>query len=132
MAQFKWDERLFTLVENPLWPEIEWVESQVRKDFNALTGSQQTRALILISLRRGTVMLKWTDLDSTGPGDFEFIEDDEDPTATGAEAGSAEPSPPPVLSGTPANGSPLVAKDVTSKSRPRSSRRPAQRTTSGG
>lgn len=132
MARFKWDDRTFKLIENPLWPEIEWVESQVRKDFNSLTGSQQTRALILLSLRRATVMLTWKDLDSTGPGDFDFIEDDEDPTTTGAEAGTADESQSAVLSGTPASGSPLTAKDVTSKSRPRSSRRPVKRTTSGG
>ena len=93
MAKFKWDNREFEQIEAPLFAEIVWVEKQTKQDFDDLTGTERKMAILIISLRRAGVMLQWADTASWSITDFEPLDDeDEDPTPTGAEAGSDETS----------------------------------------
>lgn len=113
--QFTFDGNTYTMVERPLFPEIDWVERAAGTAIEDMTSSGQTRALMLLSLRRAQLLLTWEDFETLSPRDFRMVkpepvvEEPEDPQAAGAEAGSevspvsepevsTEPSPPSLTS----------------------------------
>ena len=99
MARFKWDNREFEQVESPLFAEIFWVEKQTKTDWDDMTSSERKLGVLLLSLRRGGVMLQWADTAEWTVGDFEAVEEEEVPTTPGDEAGSDETSTPSATSG---------------------------------
>ncbi len=97
VRRFTYEDRTFELVQRPLFPEMDWVERAAGMAIEDMTSSAQTRALILISLRRGQLLLTWEDFEQMSPTDFKFIKEPvadplvsepADPQAADAEVGS--------------------------------------------
>ena len=96
MSQFKYDGRVFDRVERALFGETAAIERQAKIRVSEMVDSEQMALLMLISLRRGGVMLTWLDMMQMSPTDFEDIPDPgveadvEVPPTAGVEAGAAE------------------------------------------
>ena len=90
MAIMKWDGREFALVDKPSFAEVAWVEKQAKCGWSDMGEALATMACMLLTLRRGQVMLTWEDALQLSPADIDIIDDSEgaDPTTTGAEAGT--------------------------------------------
>lgn len=106
MTAFRWNQRpdgtggngeTYKLVEDPLMTEGEWIERQCGVDLDDMPGTMKTRAMWLVSLKRGTrpggleprpVALSWEDTQAWRFGDFTIVADpDEAPPAPPEEAG---------------------------------------------
>lgn len=95
MSQFRYDGRVFDRVERALFGETAAIERQSKIRVSEMTDSEQMALLMLISLRRGGVMLTWDDMmNSVSPTDFEDVPepivaaDEVVPPTAGVEAGS--------------------------------------------
>jgi hypothetical protein len=94
VSVLKWDGREFPLVEKPTFGEVAWVEKNAGRGWSDMGEALSSMACMLLTLRRGQVMLTWEDMLALSPADFDVDDEaDADPTATGEEAGSTDSSP---------------------------------------
>jgi hypothetical protein len=121
VRKFTFDGTTYAMVERPLFPEIDWVERAAGTAIEDMTSSAQTRALMLISLRRAQMLLTWEDFETLSPRDFQMlkpdplVEEPADPQAAGVEVGSeASPVPEPEASTGPSPSSPTSTGSTSS------------------
>ena len=83
MTLFSYEGATYTLVEDPLVPEVAMVERAAKMGWSDLTESEQTHALFFIGARRGGWVGTWPEFcESANPADFDVLGDDEaDPTS---------------------------------------------------
>jgi hypothetical protein len=119
--KFTFDGATYTMVDRPLFPEIDWVERASGTAIEDLTSSAQTRALMLISVRRAQLLLTWEDFETLSPRDFQMVKPDPlveepaDPQAAGVEVGSeASPVPEPEPGTGPSPRSPTSTGSTSS------------------
>lgn len=99
MPQIRYDGTVYDFVRRPTFGEIDMIEHQAKRAFEAMSETLQTAASILLTLRRNGIVVTWDDVMVMSPDDFEFIEDPApetegepaDPQPAGAEAGEAAP-----------------------------------------
>lgn len=76
MARFEYDGRVFERLDDPTFGEVEWVEKQAKCDWTDMTSAQKSRAVFLLSLRAGGVMLTWADMADMKPSAFTWVAPD--------------------------------------------------------
>lgn len=128
MALLVWDDRRFPLVEakDMLVAEGRWVEKNAGKSIDELGTTDGMIGRIAVTLRRASIMMRWQDFDEytygqledlieLEPGDTQDAQG-EDPTTTGAEAGTSSASRPRTrrtssTSSTPGTSTPETSSD---------------------
>ena len=104
MPRFKYEGQEFEEII-PTVGETRWLEREIGFPLSQWGDVERMHGSFLLSARRAKVMLTWKDIDALPMGALEILtdEDDEpDPQATGAEAGTGSTvSVPSTSSGSP-------------------------------
>lgn len=97
MQTFSWNGERYELLNSDdfLVGEGRWVERLAKTSFQDMGTTDSLISRVIVTLKRKNIHLKWADFDDMKLGDFELIDEpdedeDEDPTATGGEAGQPE------------------------------------------
>jgi hypothetical protein len=123
VRRFTFDGNTYEMLARPLYPEVAWVERQAGIGIEDMVSVEQTRSLMLLSLRRAGVLLTWEDFEQLSPADFvevktpvdPLVEEPADPTAADAEVGSVEsPASEPEASTEPSTSSPTSTGSTSS------------------